>query len=228
MRILIIFLLSLITILAATLVIKNNYIKEIFKEKKIKIIELINNDKISKDYFFKKISVKEGQSFWKFNPFKLKKDLENLNEIKNYTFYLNWSGILQIEIDETEPFMIWIRDENMNYIDSNGSILKFDIDEEKDSIIKLFGNNANLQISGLNNFLLKKEQILSNIKSIFYQTNTGWKLIFHNNKCVLLPLKKLEKILDIFQDITNSDLYSQFNFFDLRVFGRIYMSNKEC
>tara|TARA_B100000886_G_scaffold295804_1_gene222768 strand:+ start:52 stop:738 length:687 start_codon:yes stop_codon:yes gene_type:complete len=228
MRILIIFLLSLITILAATLVIKNNYIKEIFKEKKIKIIELINNDKISKDYFFKKISVKEGQSFWKFNPFKLKKDLENLNEIKNYTFYLNWSGILQIEIDETEPFMIWIRDENMNYIDSNGSILKFDIDEEKDSIIKLFGNNANLQISGLNNFLLKKEQILSNIKSIFYQTNTGWKLIFHNNKCVLLPLKKLEKILDIFQDITNSDLYSQFNFFDLRVFGRIYMSNNEC
>ena len=228
MRILIIFLLSLITILAATLVIKNNYIKEIFKEKKIKIIELINNDKISKDYFFKKISVKEGQSFWKFNPFKLKKDLENLNEIKNYTFYLNWSGILQIEIDETEPFMIWIRDENINYIDSNGSILKFDIDEEKDSIIKLFGNNANLQISGLNNFLLKKEQILSNIKSIFYQTNTGWKLIFHNNKCVLLPLKKLEKILDIFQDITNSDLYSQFNFFDLRVFGRIYMSNNEC
>ena len=228
MRIFIIFLLALITILAANLTIKNNHLKEIFKKKKIKIIELINNDKISKDYFFKKISVKEGQSFWKFNPFKLKKDLENLNEIKNYTFYLNWSGILQIEIDETEPFMIWIRDENINYIDSNGSILKFDIDEEKDSIIKLFGNNANLQISGLNNFLLKKEQILSSINSIFYQTNTGWKLIFHNNKCVLLPLKKLEKILDIFQDITNSDLYSQFNFFDLRVFGRIYMSNNEC
>ena len=228
MRSSLIFFLALITILPATLVIKSSDIKEIFKKKKIKIIELINNDKISKDYFFKKISVKEGQSFWKFNPFKLKKDLENLNEIKNYTFYLNWSGILQIEIDETEPFMIWIRDENMNYIDSNGSILKFDIDEEKDSIIKLFGNNANLQISGLNNFLLKKEQILSSINSIFYQTNTGWKLIFHNNKCVLLPLKKLEKILDIFQDITNSDLYSQFNFFDLRVFGRIYMSNNEC
>ena len=152
MRIFIIFLLALITILAVTLVIKNNYIKEIFKEKKIKVIELINNDKISKDYFFNKISVKEGQSFWKFNPFKLKKDLENLNEIKNYTFYLNWSGILQIKVDETEPFMIWMRDQNINYIDFNGSILKFDIDEEKGSLIKLFGNNANLQISGLNNF----------------------------------------------------------------------------
>ena len=96
MRIFIIFSLALITILSVTLVIKSNDIKEIFKKKKIKVIELINNDRISKDYFFKKISVKEGQSFWKFNPFKLKKDLEKFNEIKNFTFYLNWNGILQI------------------------------------------------------------------------------------------------------------------------------------
>ena len=228
MRISIIFLLALITILAAIFVIKSNDIKEIFKKKKIKVIELIHNDKISKDYFFKKISVKEGQSFWKFNPFKLKKDLENFNEIKNFTFHLNWSGILQIEIDEKEPFMIWIRDENINFIDFNGSILKFDIEGEKDSIIKLFGNNANLQISKLNNLLFKKGKTLSSINSIFYQRNIGWKLILHNKKCVLLPLKKLEKVLDIFQDITNSEFYSQFNFFDLRVFGRVYMSNTKC
>ena len=228
MRIFIIFLLALITLLAATLVIKSNDTKEMFKKKKISIIELIHNDKISKDYFFKQISVKEGQSFWKFNPFKLKKDLENFNEIKNFSFHLNWSGILQIEIDETEPFMIWTRGEKINYIDLNGSILKFDIEREKDSLIKLFGNNADLQISELNNLLLKKEKTLRSINSIYYQNNIGWKLIFHNNKCVLLPLKKLEKVLDIFQDITNSELYSQFNFFDLRVFRRVYMSNKKC
>ena len=124
--------------------------------------------------------------------------------------------------------MIWIRDENINYVDFNGSILKFDIMEEKDSIIKLFGNNANLKISELNNLLLEKEKILRSTNSIFYQNNIGWKLIFHNNKCVLLPLKKLEKVLDIFQDITNSELYNQYNFFDLRVFKRVYMSNKKC
>ena len=79
----------------------------------------------------------------------------------------------------------------------------------------------------LNNLLLKKQEFL-NLNSIFYKNNIGWKIIFHNNKCVLLPLKKLEKVLDIFQDITNSELYSQFNFFDLRVFRRVYMSNKKC
>ena len=228
MRSFIIFLLALITIILGNLVIKSNLVEEIFKKKKINTIELINNDKITKDYLFKKISVKEGQSFWKFNPFKLKKDLESIDEIKNFTFFLNWSGKLQIEIDETEPFMIWKRNENINYIDLNGNILKFDVKADNDGIIKLFGNNANFQISELNNLLLKKEKTLGSINSIFYQKNIGWKITFNDNKCVLLPLKKLEKVLDIFQDITNSELYSQFNFFDLRIFRRVYMSNKKC
>ncbi len=228
MRSFIIFLLAIFTTLTGNLVINSNFAKEIFNQKKINIIELINNNKISKDYFFKHISVKEGQSFWKFNPFKLQKDLENFNEIKNFNFYLNWSGKLQIEINETEPFMIWIRNENINYIDFNGNILKYDTSENKNQIIKLFGKNANIQISDLNKLLFKKEKTLNIVNSIFYQNNIGWKIIFQNNKCILLPLKKLEKVLDIFQDIKNSELHNKFNFFDLRVFGRVYMSKKKC
>ena len=228
MRSFIIFLLVLLTILAGNTVIKSDVAKEIFTKKKINVIELINNDKISKDYFFEKISIKEGQNFWKFNPFKLQKDLENLNEIKNFNFYLNWNGKLQIEINETVPFMIWIRNEKINYLDFNGRILKFDMNGNKGKMIKLFGQNANEKISGLNNLLLKKKKTLNNINTILYQKNIGWKIIFVNNKCVLLPLKKLEKVLDIFQNIINSEFYNQFNFFDLRVFGRVYLSNKKC
>ena len=228
MRSFIIFLLAVFIILAGNLVTKSDLAKAIFDKKKIHIIELKNNKKISKDYFFEKISVKKGQNFWKFNPFKLRKDLENFNEIKNFNFYLDWSGKLQIEINEKEPFMIWIRNEKVNFIDFNGSILKFDINENKNKVIKLYGNDANIQISKLNNLLLKEEKTLNSISSIFYQKNIGWKIIFLNSKCVLLPLKKLEKLLDIFQNVTNSELYSQFNFFDLRIFGRVYMSNKKC
>jgi len=227
MRSFIIFLLTLFVILVGNSLIKSDIAKEIFTKKKINVIELIDNNKISKSYFFEKISIKEGQNFWKFNPFKLRKDLENFNEIKNFNFYLNWHGKLQIKINETEAFMIWIRNEKINYLDVNGKILKFDTNENKDKMINLFGKNANDKISGLNNLLLKKKT-LNNIKSIFYQNNIGWKIIFQNSKCVLLPLKKLEKILDIFQNIINSGLYNQFNFFDLRVFGRVYLSNKKC
>ena len=228
MRSFIIFLIAVFILLSGNLIIKSNLVNGIFIKKKINVIELINNDKISKDYFFNKITVKEGQSFWKFNPFKLKKDLENFNEIKNFTFFLDWSGRLQIEIDEIKRFMIWIRNDRINYIDFNGSILKFDINKNQNKTIKLFGDDANFQISKLNKLLLKQEKTLNSINSIFYQNNIGWKIIFHNNKCVLLPLKKLEKVKNIFQDIINTEFYDKFNFFDLRIFGRVYMSNKKC
>jgi len=71
MRSFIIFLLAVFIILAGNLVTKSDLAKAIFDKKKIHIIELKNNNKISKDYFFEKISVKKGQNFWKFNPFKL-------------------------------------------------------------------------------------------------------------------------------------------------------------
>ena len=103
---------GIIAILAVALVIKNNEIKEIFKKKKINI-ELINNDKISQDYFFKRISIKEGQSFWRFNPFKLKEDLENFNEIKDLAKDLidtcnvsNGAGLAASQIGENKQILV--------------------------------------------------------------------------------------------------------------------------
>ena len=74
---------------------------------------------------------------------------------------------------------------------NNGNILKFDINKNRPKIVKLYGNDANSGISELNNLFLKKEKILNSINSIFFQRKIGWKIIFKNNKCVLLPLKKI-------------------------------------
>ena len=62
----------------------------------------------------------------------------------------------------------------------------------------------------------------------FFEDNVGWKIVFNEKSCVFLPLKKLDKVIDIFKNVTESDLYKNFNFFDLRIIGRIYMSKKEC
>ena len=62
----------------------------------------------------------------------------------------------------------------------------------------------------------------------FFFNNIGWKITFHNKKCFFFPLKKLEKVTDIFENIVNSHLYFEFNFFDLRIKNRVYLSKKEC
>ena len=61
-----------------------------------------------------------------------------------------------------------------------------------------------------------------------FQNNIGWQINFNDNNCILLPLKKLDKVMDLFQNIKDSSLYGKFNFFDLRIIGRVYMSKKEC
>ena len=100
---------------------------------------------------------------------------------------------------------------------SNKKIHATDVDLESQSCfyrnIKLnsISNFRFYRCDGLNNHYLKKKKFTLIVSNI-----------------LLLPLKKLEKVLDIFQDITKSELYNQFNFFDLRVFRRVYMSNKKC
>ena len=80
---------------------------QFFPSKKISQIKIENMNLINKEFILKSISLKEGESFWKFNPFQLKKDLSSLNEIKSFKFKLYSNGILKIIIEEKEPYMLW-------------------------------------------------------------------------------------------------------------------------
>ncbi len=220
--------LILLSLYFVNFITKGEILKYIVEYKKINQIEFINVKNVSRKYILKRISVKEGQSFWLFNPFKLKKELDNLVEVKDYSFKLNWNGVLEISIEEKKPFMKWITRETEEFIDINGHILKLEKKDKNIKIIKLFGKHANLYIGSIRKILLERKDIYENTRSILFQNNLGWQINLSDNNCVLIPLKKLDKVMDIFQNIKNSNLYSKFNFFDLRIIGRVYMSNKKC
>ncbi len=208
--------------------VQNGIIKNILEFKKINKIELIDNKQISKDYFFAKISVREGQSFWIFNPFKLKKELESFNEIKKFSFNLNWNGTLEISILEKRPFMKWVENNREVFIDHNGNILKLNIDNENLKIIVLYGKDANIHVASIKKVLVERSKIFDDIKTIIFQKTVGWTISFKDGNCILLPLKKLDKVIDIFQNVRESEIYNKFNYYDLRISGRVYMSNKKC
>ena len=54
----------------------------------------------------------------------------------------------------------------------------------------------------------------------------SWLFIMKDNKCVNLLTKKLDKVLNIFEDIKVLEFYDNFSYFDMRIYERIYLSNK--
>ncbi len=89
---------------------KKNYISKFVKntfDKKISEIHIENLKNLHPKLVRDSIYLKEGDYFWSFNPKKLKRDLEKINEIESYNFTLKKNGILDIFIVEKTPYMIW-------------------------------------------------------------------------------------------------------------------------
>ena len=60
------------------------YSLNLLEQKKINKILILNNRYFSDKYFISKLSIFEGESFYKFNPYTLKKELDKIQEIKSY------------------------------------------------------------------------------------------------------------------------------------------------
>ena len=73
------------------------FIKKAF-DKKISKIQVNNLKNLSPSVILNSIYLKEGDYFWKFNPKRLKKDFEKINEIKYYNFSIKKNGVLYISI----------------------------------------------------------------------------------------------------------------------------------
>ena len=218
---------SSITLLLS-LVVNTDFIDNAIKKKKINQILLIDNNYMSKDFFLSKISTKEGQSYWLFNFFKLKKELQSLNELEEYEFNLDWAGNLVISVREKEPFMRWHINNHVHFIDDRGKILNYNKKLNNLKIINLYGENANIHVTYLKNSFFDKKPSKIKVDDVHFLKNIGWKIIFSDEKCVFFPLKELEKLSVIFENIVNSSLYLEFNFFDLRISERVYLSKKKC
>tara|TARA_B100000035_G_scaffold195461_1_gene166864 strand:- start:8267 stop:8965 length:699 start_codon:yes stop_codon:yes gene_type:complete len=206
---------------------KKNYISKFVKntfDKKISEIHIENLKNLHPKLVRDSIYLKEGDYFWSFNPKKLKRDLEKINEIESYNFTLKKNGILDIFIVEKTPYMIWTFSNKKKIIDNEGNVLRlsgFDNDE----LIEISGYINKKKFSNLNKVLDKKTQFKSLIKNIYYYENTGWQLILNDKTCLILPERKLNEVLNFFErKIKNSKIYNNHRFYDMRILERIYLS----
>ena len=80
------------------------FVKNSF-DKKISKIQIDNLKNLSASIILNSIYLKEGDHFWEFNPKRLKKDFEKINEIKNYNFSLKKMVFFTYQLLKKNP--IW-------------------------------------------------------------------------------------------------------------------------
>ena len=199
-----------------------------FFKKEISKIKVENLNYLKKSYVLNSLYLKEGDSFWKFNSKKLKSNLDLLKEIEDYNFQLSNDGILTITISEKKPYMLWSFSNKKKIIDSEGFILNFS-QVPVDNLISVSGYINKKKLRDLNKVLEEKRNIKLAIKNIHYYENIGWKILFNDKKCIYLPENNISMVINIFEKIKNSKIYTEFKFFDMRILERIYLSkNHEC
>ena len=160
--------------------------------KKISKIYIKNIKNLDSKIILDSIYLKEGDYFWRFNPKKLKKDFEKINEIKKYNFIIKKNGILHIFIVEKTPYMIWTFSNKKKFIDDEGNVLRLS-GFKTDELIEISGY-LNKKIAYLNNVLKKKVQFKSLIKIFIIMKIQVGKLILRDKTCLILPEKKINKV----------------------------------
>ena len=194
-------------------------------QKKVHRIVIHGLDNLNENVILRKISLKEDQSFWEFNPKELKKDLQKIKGIKNFSFKMKSDGVLNIFITEEEPFMIWRFSNKIKYLNEKGEILDFDKKEFKNLII-LEGELEEKALTKFNEILNLHNELKKNIQKVYFTKNIGWKIFFKDKSCLYLPDKKIDKVISVYKKIKDSLFNKNFKYFDMRILERVYL-NKE-
>jgi len=198
-----------------------------FFKKKITKISIIDNKNTSKSYLLRSLDISKTNEFLNYNRNMLKKKLDEINEIDNYMFELRDDGHLIIYVTEKKPLMVWIDNGKRKYVDHNGSILKY-AEFNDDNLIEIFGDKSLIDFRKLTNLLNKRQKFSDSVRQMQVKNDGSWLFIMKDNKCVNLLTKKLDKVLNIFENIKTLEVYNNFSYFDMRIYERIYLSNKKC
>ena len=151
-----------------------------------------------------------------------------LNWINKVRIKRQMPDILNIEIEEYQPFAIWINDDKKFIIDKEGNSIPFldeyEGSEEFKNMIILSGRGANQNAKSLFNILVINSEITQDIYSANWVGNRRWDIRFFDGLLVKLP--EIE-ISDAWKDLIN--IYSKskndkaIKSIDLRVGGKIYL-----
>ena len=200
-------------------------IKQIIKfseETKVYKINIFNLKNFEKKKLMEIIGFKINQNIFMIDLKKIKKKLQNINEIESFKIKRNTDGVLNIYIEEKKPFMFWEFDGKREIIGLNGEVLDYYKVEKKLPLIK--GKNANHHIKELYRIIQLNKNVSVNFLYGEYIEEYRWDLYFKDNFHVKLPSKNYsDSLLKLNKFFENKEFKKNYKILDMRVNNRIFL-----
>ena len=201
-----------------------NYRKQISKLKEIEVRGLNKNLNL---YIQKDLEFLLNKNIYKLDYQIIKKILEKNNYIENYNILKKYPSKIVVDLKQTEFMATTFKNNKKYIIGSNGKLIDYKIINYNKNIPNVFGNFTNKDFIELIKILKMKKFKFENIEDIFFHSSGRWDIKTENNLIVKLPTQDMDKAIDKFNLIINSDQLKEYNIIDLRISNQIILSNEK-
>ena len=160
----------------------------------IKNFEIGGIKHLNRDDIIKIISSFNNTNIFNFNIKKLHKEISKNTWVKEASIQKIYPDTIKIFLKEKEPIAIWQNKYGNSLITKNGEIiLTKELNNFKNNLPIIIGNNAHKNISPLLEILNIHKNFASNIWSLTFVNERRWDIHFNQGLTIRLPSTQVKK-----------------------------------
>tara|TARA_B100000945_G_scaffold42138_1_gene28535 strand:+ start:123 stop:845 length:723 start_codon:yes stop_codon:yes gene_type:complete len=182
----------------------------------------------SRANILKAINVTIGEPLLTIDLENVRENLNNLSWVKDSSLYLLPLGQLEIEIYEYIPFGKYTDVNNNTFLINNNGIKFLNINiNEFESLFKLYGKDALLQVAELSLIINKLKSFNFNASKIERIDSRRWNIYLKEGFLIKLPNIDPLNSIDALYKLDNNINYNNLTFIDLRIKDRVSLKYKQ-
>ena len=160
----------------------------------IKNIEISGIKHLNKNHVIKIIRSFDDTNIFNINIQKIHKEISKNTWVKETSIKMIYPDTIKIFLKEKEPIAIWQNNYGNNLITKNGEIiLEKKLNNFKNYLPIIIGNNAHKNISSILKILNIHENFAKNIWSLTFVNERRWDIHFNQGLTIRLPSTKVKE-----------------------------------
>ena len=144
---------------------------------------------------------------------RLRDTLENLPAVARASVRIGQGGLLQIDITERQPVLVWRYGGTLHVIDQDGAKLgTLEHRADRPDLPLVLGHGADAHVEEALDLLIAAAPVADRVRGLQRMANRRWTLILDRDQSILLPVNKpraaLRRVMGLHQadDILNRDI----------------------